>query len=176
MVSWSFFLLAVSKGCYQPPNLFSGAQMVGVIVLKTISCMATFPNHPKQNPSHTSVFTHGEKSPKLYGFMMLPACFCIVESSHPKHYLKDVRLPRHDWAGKLEQRPGHWTKKTASLKYCNSVMPATKTNAFLWCSGWKPALLAEELVRVNMSINMYSVKTIMGCIFQKFQLWNRVKS
>ena len=40
----------------------------------------------------------------------------------------------------------------------------------------KPAMLAEELVRVNMSINTYLVKITMGLIFLKFQLWNRVKS
>ena len=97
--------------------------------------------------------------------MILPACFWMVEESHPKYCLKHFSLPSHDCTGKLEQWPGHRTKKTISLEYSNSVIPSTKTNSFLWYSKWKPAMLAEELVRVNRNINTYLVKVTMVLIF-----------
>lgn len=148
----SVLLLAISKGWYHPLNLFSGAQMVEVIVLKTISCMATPPKPPEaKSILHFCVDTLRKKSTELQGFMKLPACFSMVESSHLKYYLKHFSLSSHDWAEKLEQWPGHWTKQTVSLNYSNFVIPSTKTNAFLWYSEWKPTMLAEELVTANMS-------------------------
>lgn len=177
MVSWALF-------CWLCPRVAISAPWICFLVhrwwdwlfWKQFLAWPPLQNHPKQNPSHTSVYTHWEKSPSFQGFMVLPACFLMVEASHPKYCLKHFSLPSHDCTGKLEQWPGHWIKKTASLKYSNSVILSTKTNAVLRYSKWKPAMLAEELVRVNVSVNTYLVKITMGLIFIKFQLRNRVKS
>lgn len=132
----SSFPLAVSRGAIRTLNMFSGAQMVAVIVLKPISYMVTPPKPPKtKSISHFFIYTLG-KIFKLKGFMILPACFSMAKSSHPKYSLRHCSLPSHDWTGKLEQWPGHCTKNNnpASLKYRNSVILSTKITAFLWYS------------------------------------------
>lgn len=136
---WSQWLPELFSAGYVPSvaissvNLFSGAQMVGVIVLKTISCMATPPKPPKaKSIPHLCIYTLRKISKVTRIYNITSMFFCIVESSHPKYCLKHFNLPSHDWTGKLEQWPGHWTKETASLKYSNSVIPSAKTNAFLW--------------------------------------------
>lgn len=176
MVSWALFCWLCPGVAISPLNAFSGVQMVGGTVLKPISCMATPPKPPKaKSIPHFSIYTLRTSS-KLQGFMIPPACFSMVESSHPKYSQKRFSLPSHDWAGKLEQWPGHHSRETVSLKYGDSVIPSTQTNAFLWYSEWKPAMLAEDLVRQNITMNTYLVKITVGLIFFKFQLWNQVKS
>lgn len=146
MVSWALFCWLCPGGAIRPLNMFSGAQMVVVIVLKPISYMATPPKPPKaKSTPHLFIYTL-RKIFKLKGFMILPACFSMAESSHPKYSLRHCSLPSHNWTGKLEQLPGHCTinNNPASLKYRNSVILSTKITAFLWYSEWKPAILARN--------------------------------